>query len=259
VSVLVCSIDHARFDNVTASYRARFEGFPLEIIGVHDARSLAEGYNRAAARATGDVLLFSHDDIELVTPDFAARLAAHLERYDGVGVAGASRVAAPRWSDAGPRATHGHILHPPPLGRSGVLLMAWGLQQPICEDIRLLDGAFIAVRRHVWEAVRFDPDRYDGFHLYDLDFTWRASTAGARLAVPADLLVFHASKGRYGEAWRRYARRFAEAAGLDWLAPAPPAGLQARVEVRDQVNLLRAAMVDFRYGAPRAMCDAPQR
>ena len=140
-----------------------------------------------------------------------------------------------------------------------MLLTAWGFQQPVCEDIKLLDGAFIAVRRHVWESVRFDPDRYDGFHLYDLDFTWRASTAGARLAVPADLLVFHASKGRYGEAWRRYARRFAEAAGLDWLAPAPPAGLQARVEVRDQVNLLRAAMVDFRYGAPRAMCDAPQR
>jgi predicted O-linked N-acetylglucosamine transferase (SPINDLY family) len=250
VSALVCSIDRARFDRVTASYRARFEGFALEIIGVHDARSLAEGYNRAATRATGDVLLFSHDDVELVTADFAARLLAHLERYDGVGVAGASQVAGPRWSDAGPRATHGHVLHAPPAGRRGALLMAWGFQQLVCEGIRLLDGAFIAVRRHVWESVRFDPDRYDGFHLYDLDFTWRASAAGARLAVPADLLVFHASQGRYGAAWRRYARRFAEAAGLDALAPAPPAGLQARIESRDQVDRLRAAMVHFRYGAP---------
>jgi hypothetical protein len=252
VSALVCSIDRARFERVTASYRARFEGFELEIVGVHDARSLAEGYNRAAARATGDVLLFSHDDIELVTADFAARLVAHLERYDGVGVAGASQVAGPRWSDAAPHAAHGHILHAPPPGRTGVLLMAWGFQRPVCEDIELLDGAFIAVRRHVWESVRFDPDRYDGFHLYDLDFTWRASAAGMRLAVPADLLLFHASQGRYGEAWRRYARRFVEAAGLDWLAPAPPAGLQARLESREQVDLLRAALLHFRYGAPEA-------
>ncbi|HVN34816.1 MAG TPA: glycosyltransferase [Casimicrobiaceae bacterium] len=250
VSALVCSIDRARFDSVTASYRARFAGFELELVGVHDARSLAEGYNRAAGRASGDILVFSHDDIELVTSDFAARLIAHLERYDGVGVAGASRVAGPRWGDAGPRAIHGHILHAPPRGQRGALLMAAGFQRPVCEDIRLLDGVFIAVRRHVWESTRFDPDRYDGFHLYDLDFTSRASAAGARLAVPADLVVFHASQGRYGEAWRRYARRFAEAAGLDWMAPAPLAGLQARVETRDQVDRLRAAMVHFRYGAP---------
>jgi hypothetical protein len=71
--------------------------------------------------------------------------------------------------------------------------------------------------------------------------------------VPADLLLFHASQGRYGKAWRRYARRFAEAANLDWLAPAPPAGLQVRLESREEVDLLRAALLHFRYGAPAAM------
>ena len=251
VSVLVCSIDPARFRNVRASYEARFAGYPLEIVGVHDARSLADGYNRAAARSTGDVLVFSHDDIELVTPDFAPRLLAHLERYDGIGVAGASQVIGPRWGDAGQRAIHGHVLHPAPPGRKGVLLMASGFQSPVCQDIRVLDGVLIAVRRHVWEATRFDADRYDGFHFYDLDFTWRASGAGARLAVPADLLLFHASQGTYGDAWRRYARRFVEAASLDPLAAPPrPGGLQTRLESREQIDALCAAMVHFRYGAP---------
>ncbi len=106
------------------------------------------------------------------------------------------------------------------------------------------------MRRHVWEATRFDAERYDGFHFYDLDFTWRASGAGARLAVPADLTLFHASQGRYGEAWRRYARRFVEAAGLDPLAPPRPGGLQTRLETPAQIDALRAAMVHFRYGAP---------
>ena len=52
ISVVICSIDPRKFERVTASYRQRFAGHALEIIGVHDARSLAEGYNRAATRAT---------------------------------------------------------------------------------------------------------------------------------------------------------------------------------------------------------------
>jgi hypothetical protein len=249
-SVLVCSIDPVRFRNVTASYHRRFAGFPLEIIGIHDARSLADGYNRAAAQATGDLLVFSHDDIELVTPDFAQRLFAHLDRYDGVGVAGASQVVGPRWGDAGQRAMHGHVLHPSPPGRPGALLMAAGFQRPVCDGIRVLDGVFVAVRRHVWETHRFDADRYDGFHLYDLDFTWRASGAGARLAVATDLVLFHASLGRYDDAWHRYARRFVADAGLDPLHPRRPGGLQVRLETQEQVDALRAAMTFFRYGAP---------
>ncbi len=250
ISAVICSIDRRKFAAVTASYRQRFAGHSLQIIGVHDATSLAEGYNRAAAKATGDLLVFSHDDIELVTTDFAARLVAHLERYDGVGVAGASLITGPRWGHAGQRHIHGHILHPPPPKRAGALLMGSGFQQPVCEGIRGLDGVFIAVRRHVWETHRFDADRYDGFHLYDLDFTWRASGAGARFAVPLDLTLFHHSAGRYGEAWHRYAARFIAQAGLDPLTPPRPGGLQPRVETLEQVDALRAAMLHFRYGAP---------
>ncbi len=130
--------------------------------------------------------------------------------------------------------------------------MAFGFQQPVCDGIRVLDGAFIAVRRHVWETQRFDDERYDGFHLYDLDFTWRASNAGARLAVPLDLTLLHRSSGRYDAAWRRYAQRFAEQSGLDPLAPPSPGGLQVRLDTPQQIDALRAALLHFRYGAPAA-------
>ena len=232
------------------SYRHRFAAYPLEIIGVHDARSLAEGYNRAAAKATGDLLVFSHDDIELVTADFAPRLVAHLDRHDGVGVTGASRITGADWGHAGQRHVHGHVLHLPPQDRAGALLMASGFQQPVCEGIRGLDGVFIAVRRHVWETHRFDAERYDGFHLYDLDFTWRASGAGARLVVPLDLTLLHRSTGRYDAAWRRYGARFVAQAGLDPMAPPLPGGLQARLDTPQQIEALRAALLHFRFGAP---------
>ena len=106
------------------------------------------------------------------------------------------------------------------------------------------------MRRHVWETHRFDAERYDGFHLYDLDFAWRASGAGTRLAVPLDLLLLHRSAGRYDVAWRRYARRFVAQAGLDPLHPPSPGGLQVRLDTPELIDALRAAMLHFRYGAP---------
>lgn len=251
VSAIVCSIDAAKYAAVVANLNLRFAGHEFEVVGIHDARSLAEAFNRGAAKARGDILIFAHDDIELRTSDFAARLFAHLERYDGVGVAGASRITGPRWDHAGQRHIHGHVLHVPPEGKPGVLLMAAGFQRPVCEDIRILDGVFIAVHRRVWEANKFDFKTYDGFHGYDLDFTRRASDAGARLAVPLDLTLLHRSTGRYGGDWRRYAQRFADKLDLDAAAPPAPGGLQVRLDTPEQIDRVRAALLHFRFGAPR--------
>jgi predicted O-linked N-acetylglucosamine transferase (SPINDLY family) len=253
ISILVCSIDPARFAAVRESFERHFAGYPLEIVGIHDARSLAEGYNRAAERSSGEILMFSHDDVDLVTTDFAPRLVAHLDRFEGVGVAGASRVTSAHIGQAGQRFIHGHVLHPVRAGERGVRLFVAGLQQPVSERMRMLDGSLIAVRRHVWETVRFDAERYDGFHCYDADFTFRASGAGANLAVPADLLILHQSTGKYDAQWARYAQRFAHGAGFDFMQAPQPGGLQTRLDTPQEVDLLRAAMVHFRYGAPIAV------
>ena len=71
VSVIVCSIDDAKLAAVTANYRERLAGTAHEIVAIRDARSLAEAYNRAARAAKGDLLVFSHDDVEHLREDFA--------------------------------------------------------------------------------------------------------------------------------------------------------------------------------------------
>ena len=40
-SVIICSIDALKFAQVSACYEQLLDGFPHEIIGIHDARSLA--------------------------------------------------------------------------------------------------------------------------------------------------------------------------------------------------------------------------
>ena len=79
ISVILCSIDPGKFAAVSKNLADRMADAPFEIIGIHDARSLAEGYNRGIAQSSGEILVFCHDDIEIITPDFNARIRRHLE------------------------------------------------------------------------------------------------------------------------------------------------------------------------------------
>jgi len=59
ISIIICSINPEKFRNVCQTYARVFKSEKCEIIGVHDALSLAEGYNRAVASAKGDLIIFS--------------------------------------------------------------------------------------------------------------------------------------------------------------------------------------------------------
>jgi len=207
ISVVICSIEPDKYASVTANYSRLLAQQPFEIIGIHDARSLAEGYTRGIARSKGDRLILSHDDIRILTPDFAARLASHLASYDLVGIAGTTRVVGGSWLDAGDPYLYTLISSPEPeSGRIQTVLL--GGEPLIVPGIQALDGVFMAMRRGVVEAVAFDPVNFDGFHLYDLDFSFRAYLAGYRLAVARDIVLVHDSLGRYDGIWDQYVRRF---------------------------------------------------
>jgi adenylate kinase len=101
VSVVICSIDPAKFSRVSENYRALFGPRDLEIIGIHDARSLADGYNRGIAQSRGEHIILSHDDIEILTSDFADRIDRHLAQFDLIGIAGTTKLVTGKWELAG--------------------------------------------------------------------------------------------------------------------------------------------------------------
>jgi GT2 family glycosyltransferase len=220
ISVVYCSIDEAKARAVEAHYRALLGGEPHEIIAIRDARSLAEAYNRAIDRAAGELLVFSHDDIEFLDPaTWLGRLKAHAQRFEVVGVAGTTRLVGAQWAEAGPPYTFGQVGElDGKFGPYRVLLC--GVPGPAVPGIQALDGLFFAVRRETARAVRFDAETFDGFHGYDIDFTYRAHLAGRTLAVATDLPVLHASQGGFDDKWEAYAQRFLRKHGAT-LAPAP--------------------------------------
>jgi GT2 family glycosyltransferase len=77
------------------------------------------------------------------------------------------------------------------------------------DGAQALDGLFFAARRSVFERLEFDAVNFDGFHFYDLDFTYRAFLAGLRVRIQCDILIIHASSGSFDEVYLRYAERFA--------------------------------------------------
>ncbi|MFA7240293.1 MAG: glycosyltransferase [Sulfuricellaceae bacterium] len=234
ISVIVCSIDDARLEKIRANYAARLAGENWEFIAIRDARSLCEGYNRAIRQSHGELLIFSHDDIEILSPDFRHKLKCYLDAYDLVGVAGARRLIGTSWVQAGWPWLHGQVVHPDAAG--GYKICLYGVSAPLQPDIQALDGLFFACRREVAEKIGFDENTFDGFHFYDLDFSYSAFRAGFRLGVCNDIVLLHDSEGHYDEAWNRYAERFLakHSAALDRSPPAQDLRILASVETAQQ-------------------------
>jgi len=116
--------------------------------------------------------------------------------------------------------------------------------------MQALDGLFMAANREVLERVRFDEVTFDGFHCYDIDFSFSSHLAGFRVAVAADMPVLHASAGNFDPTWEHYAARFMakHAASIPPSRPRPfqPSIVGAESK-EDALEIMRA---------PRAQWDA---
>lgn len=205
ISVVVCSHEDARFEACERQFAKGFGDVPYELIRIADAKGLAEGYNRGLDLTNGEIVVFSHDDIEFLLPDVGRLLARHMETYDCVGVAGTDVLAGPLWNASGPPHLFGQVAHKIDGGYS---VCMYGAHRSIVGGMQALDGLFLSFRRRVIEAVRWDEAHFPGFHLYDIDCTYRAYRLGFELAVACDLPLCHLSGGKYDERWKEAAQEF---------------------------------------------------
>jgi tetratricopeptide (TPR) repeat protein len=204
ISVVVCSNDDAQYAAMAESYGRALAGWPHEIVRVVDAKSLAEGYTRGVARATGEIAVFTHDDVEILAADFGERLVRRLGECDVLGIAGATRAIAPAWAFAGWPYLHGSVIYP---DGPGYRVTAYSRTVPVAHGIRVIDGVFLVMQREIAVSIGWDAETCDGFHGYDVDFTLRAAQAGLRLAVASDLGVVHRSYGSFDARWEATARK----------------------------------------------------
>jgi Glycosyltransferase like family len=200
LSVIIVSREDERYARVDAQYEATFASWPHERIRIRGATSMYDGWARGFEQSHGDVVVFSHDDIRFAVPDFAARLAEIMETADLAGVAGTTRVSGPAVTWSGHPFMHGAVTHQAP-GDANYDFTVMSLHGPRVTQAQAFDGVFMAARREWVARVGFDARRFSGFHFYDLDFSYRAYLAGARLTIGCDLALIHQSRGSFDDRW----------------------------------------------------------
>ena len=208
LSIVVCSVDDRRLAAMQRNYSAALGALEHQFVVIRDARSLAEGYSRGLEQSHHELVVFSHDDVELVSPRPFGHIVRALERYNLVGLAGSRRVSGPAVMWAGHPHVHAWVSYPANPPAAGWDAGLFSLEGGLLAGMQALDGLFFAARREVVRKVGFDAPTFDGFHFYDLDFTYRAHLAGFKLAITTDVLAIHESPGRFDDDWKRYAERF---------------------------------------------------
>jgi len=157
------------------------------LVATANRRGLPVVYNELLDQAPDDsVVIFVHDDVWIDDYYLIQRVCEGLTHFDVIGVAGNKRRVPyqPAWHfmDAefnwdSPAHLSGLIAH----GREpGGRVQHYGPAPSACE---LLDGVFLAAKKHTLIAhdVRFDP-RFD-FHFYDMDFCRTARQRGLSLGT----------------------------------------------------------------------------
>ena len=207
ISVIVCSVDAEKFAAVSASYARAMGSHDYELIGIHDALSLCEGYNRGLQRARGGYIVFSHDDVELPGQELGERIEHNFATFDVFGIAGTTVLSGMSWAHSGLARARGVLTQ----SKDNVLdVQLLGVTAPQMGSMQALDGVWIAASAEVARRVAFDSVTFDGWHGYDTDFSFRCHLAGFRVGVVADIPLVHASTGKVDAAWLHYARRFRE-------------------------------------------------
>jgi GT2 family glycosyltransferase len=204
LSIIICNRDPNKWATVTAMYAGVLAGTEYEIVGIHDATGICEGYHRGIQKAKGDLLAFSHDDVEFLSDTFAANLTRHLESCDVIGIAGATKCVGVNWSDAKMPYLLGQVAQ---VAKNGFPVLFFGVHRDP-RPAKILDGVFLACRRSVVEILRFDEQQFPGWHGYDADFSYRAYCHGFRVAVASDLFAIHYSWGNQNDDWQRAASAF---------------------------------------------------
>jgi GT2 family glycosyltransferase len=170
--------------------------FVEEIVCERETESITKAFNRGAKRAKGDVLIFTHDDVESFTSHRllwdAARLACR-KTVGVIGAAGAYRLDGTGiwWNGDG---LSGACLHK---DNKKVWMSAFG---PYCRVV-VLDGVFLMICRESFETLGGFDESLPGFDFYDVDLTLRAHLAGFKNYTFPFHLLHHSvgeTQGRTG-------------------------------------------------------------
>jgi glycosyltransferase involved in cell wall biosynthesis len=214
ISVIVCSSQNPEWDYHERNVKKTI-GCDYEYIRIENARNtygICAAYNEGVSRATGDLLVFVHEDVFFMEPGWGDLLR---RRFDDdhelglIGVAGTQFLLedSPLWLAAGEPYLRGRVVHEIEDGRKYYLsVFSWEQRDA---EVVAVDGLFFAIPRRLFWQIKFDDTTFDRFHFYDLDICMQIHRTH-KIIVTWDVLVKHLSAGAFDETWVEAGKRFLE-------------------------------------------------
>lgn len=205
ISVVICSVNRDLAVQVSRNIGETI-GVDWEMILIDnsvDKKGITEVYNLGASRAKFDIITFVHEDVLFNTQNWGALIIRYFREdkdLSVVGVAGSkykSRTLS-GWATGIRSLDCCNILH----------LDTYGVQQkiysnPLSKNIDYtvtVDGVFISTRKTSWIENKFS-NTIKGFHLYDIDYSFRQSL-NSKVAVTFEIDMVHITKGgNFGNEW----------------------------------------------------------
>ena len=259
ISFVVCCDDTDQLESNLRRSPCLDPGTPHELIVLRDQASAAEGYHAGWEQATGELVVFVHQDTYLPRgwdSQLIEQFEAAERRYGPIGVAGAFGCAV----DGGA---------PTPLGRIITRQQTLDLPTPLPASATGVDDALLVMRRD--SPLRFDPTL--GFHLCGVDLALQAHQQQLAVAV-LDLPcvhnslcrhltpAFHKSRIRLLEKWPDVRPLHTPMGRLDDMEVQPVlvTWFDERNELAERLALAadRADMLEAKLGATEAKLSATE-
>jgi hypothetical protein len=202
LSIIVSSYKADVFLNFEASL-AKTIGLTYELIKIENKNeySLSQAYNLGAAKSKYEILCFIHEDVEFLTRDWGAIIIGLFEEIENLGVIGLSGAKVKSHLPTGwsTQLSEYDVWNLVNYRNDNYLFHTTRRGKEQFANVKVLDGMFLATKKSIWEEFRFD-ESLSGFHLYDLDFSLRA-TAKYLGIVSYEFLIIHFSTGGFNEDW----------------------------------------------------------
>lgn len=211
ISIVCCSRKdpswdlHYRNVNRTASIAPEY----IRIDNRQNFYSLCSAYNEGVSKASGDIIVFMHEDAYFMEQGWDTVLNNKFSdpSIGLVGVAGTQYLSkfSGAWVSAGRPFIRGRVIHELQNGATQTLTV-FNWDKNDC-DVVAVDGLFFAIRKDLFSSIRFDDKTFDTFHFYDMDICLQI-LASHRLIVTWDLMIKHFSGGSFDAQWREYEQLF---------------------------------------------------
>jgi hypothetical protein len=183
----------------------------IEVIEIiNNGESLTKAYNRGLKQAKNDIVVFCHDDLTIETKQWGNKLIKLFDKnpeYAIIGVAGSKNmpVSGQWWEN--PKKMYGRVAHTHE-GKTWLSTYSDDLGQEL-EEVVVCDGVWFAVDKT--RIKKSFNENVEGFHFYDVTFTFENYLEGAKVGVTTAIRINHQSIGMTNEAWDKNRADFSEA------------------------------------------------